>query len=125
VKKHKHTGNHSRELVFCCVKWTSFSEFCLGAQWSDATVPPAFTLFLLHSDPTVTRALPPLASSGKKAAKLFLKTGFLFSPGCPRNSLCRPQRPWTQRSTCLFLLSTGIKGSYHHHAANKQYYLFM
>jgi hypothetical protein len=41
------------------------------------------------------------------------ETGLLCNPGCPRNSLCRPAWLWTQRSTCLCLLS-GIKGvSYH------------
>jgi hypothetical protein len=38
----------------------------------------------------------------------------LCSPRCPWSSLCRPGWPRTQKSSCLCLPSTGIKGVYHH-----------
>jgi hypothetical protein len=38
----------------------------------------------------------------------------LCSSGCPGNSLCRPDWPRTQKSTCLCLPSAGIKGVHHH-----------
>jgi hypothetical protein len=44
----------------------------------------------------------------------FLRQGFFVSPWLSWNSFCRPGWPRTQKSTCLCLLSAGIKGVSHH-----------
>jgi hypothetical protein len=44
----------------------------------------------------------------------FFETGFLRVSWLSWNSLCRPGWPWTQKSTCLWLPSAGIKGMHHH-----------
>jgi hypothetical protein len=47
----------------------------------------------------------------------FFETGLLCVVLAVLNSLCRPGWPRTQKSTCLYLPSTGIKGLHHHHLA--------
>jgi hypothetical protein len=37
-----------------------------------------------------------------------------------QNSFCRPGWPWIQKSSCLCLLSAGIKGMHHHFPGNNQ-----
>jgi hypothetical protein len=44
----------------------------------------------------------------------FLRQGFSVYRWLSWNSLCRPGWPRTQKSTCLCLLSAGIKGVCHH-----------
>ena len=44
----------------------------------------------------------------------FSRQGFSVCPRLSWNSLCRPGWPQTQRSACLCLLNTGIKGVHHH-----------
>jgi hypothetical protein len=42
----------------------------------------------------------------------------LYSPGCPGTHFCRPGWPRTQKSSCLCLPSSGIKGVHHHARLN-------
>jgi hypothetical protein len=51
-----------------------------------------------------------------------LRQGFSVFPWLSWNSLCRPDWPWTQRSACLCLQSTGIKAVNHHILTYKSYF---
>ena len=44
----------------------------------------------------------------------FLRQGFSVWLWLSWNSICRPGWPWSQKSACLCLPSTGIKGMDHH-----------
>jgi len=44
-----------------------------------------------------------------------LRQGFFVYPRLSRNLLCRPDWPWTQRSACFCLPSTGIKAMCYHY----------
>jgi hypothetical protein len=54
----------------------------------------------------------------------FLRQGSSVSPWLSWNSLCRPGWPWTQKSTCLCLLSAGIKRGRHLHSLGSFHYSF-
>jgi hypothetical protein len=56
---------------------------------------------------------------------LFRDRASLYSPAwLSWNSLCRPGWPWTQKSACLCLPSTRIKGVRHHHLAFFLFYVY-
>lgn len=54
-----------------------------------------------------------ISSKSSPWASLVFQTASLCSPGCFRNSVCRPCWPWAQRFFCLCLLNAGIKGTCH------------
>jgi hypothetical protein len=54
---------------------------------------------------------------------LFCRQGFSLKSWLSWNSFCRSGQPQTQKSTCLCLLSAGIKGLCHHRPAYSFFFL--
>ncbi|GAB1293378.1 Interleukin-27 receptor subunit alpha [Apodemus speciosus] len=83
-----------------------------GAPWGEWSPALAFqTPFLAPEDVWVSGTV--CETSGKRAALLVWK-GFSVKSWLSWNSLCRPDWPPTQKSTCLCLPGAGITGVRHH-----------
>ena len=66
------------------------------------------------SDPPLSLSFCLQGSPVGSWCSLFSRQGFSVQPWLSWNSLCRPAWPQSQKSTCLCLLSSWIKGMCHH-----------